>query len=543
MINRRQLLALGGSAAALGGGLGVAGCGPSGDGGGSGGAGGGAEGFAKPTFQPFTGVEATKPALENGTAPYFETFPKNPPSMNAGTPGKGGKVTCHTFMNSTPAPMAENKWWQALNEAVGVEFDIMGAPIGDYPAKFQTTVASNELPDLMAVLPTSTPELAALLKAKCQDLTEHLAGDAILEYPALANIPQYVWDACTYNGRIYTLPIHRFALTHGYAIRTDVAEERGANTAPKSGEEFHEMLTNLSDKKNKWFATNNVVWLVELVAEMMGVPNDWGADGDSFVKDIEVPQYTEALQFVRQCYAEDLIHPSCWDLNFSLQTQALYNSGDAPLVLGGLTWMGNASNARKEDPDAQSNSFQLMKWDGSGPAERYVGGGAPYQTMMNKASDERVKELLGVVNWLAAPWGTQENVLFRNGIEGLHHTKDATGAMTGTDLAKVDSMGPMIYMGSGPQVHFNAYADIALGGYEHEAEAMELPLYSATAGLESPTEQTKNALLNKLLTASRGDIISGRKPVSSWAETVEEWKSKGGEDARNEFAEAKQAKG
>lgn len=548
MINRRQLLAFGGAAAAAGVGLGLAGCSPGarpGGGGGGGATGGAGKGFAQPTFKAFTGVSPTKPALANGTAPYFEAFPKELPASTTGVPGKGGKVTCHTFMNTIPAAVGENKWWQELNKATGVEFDVFGAPIGDYPSKFQTVVAGGNLPDLMAVLPDTTPELAKLLKAKAQDLTDHLAGDAILEYPNLANIPSYVWDACTYNGRLYTLPIHRFALTHGYALRTDIAAQRNAPVKPKNGDEFYQMLKNLSDEKNKWFATNNVVWLVEIVGEMMGIANDWAEQGGKFTKDVEDEKYPEVLNFVKKCWDEKLIHPSCWEANFSLQTQALYNSGDAPFVLGGLTWSGNAAAAKVANPAADSDSFQMYKWDGSGPAPRYVGGGAPYQTMVKQASADRVKELLNVVNWLAAPWGTKENVLFRNGVEGVHYTRDANGKITSiADQVKKDSMGPMIYMGSGPQVHNNnQFPVFAEREYDHEAQAMELPLYSAARGLESPTGQTKNAQLNKLLTDGRADIITGRKPVSAWTDIVADWKSKGGDQVRKEFTEAKQAKG
>jgi len=545
MINRRQLLAFGGAAAAAGVGLGLAGCAPEGGAGnGDGGAPSG-KGFTKPTYKAYTGLPATKPALDNGTGPYFDALPKEFPASTTGVPGKGGPVVCHTFLNSTPAAVDKNKWWQAINEATGVDLQLQGAAIGDYPSKFQTVVAGGDLPDLMAVLPDSTPELAKLLKAKAQDLTDFLAGDAILDYPNLANIPQYTWDACTYNGRIYTLPIHRFALTHGYGLRTDIAEQRNAPTKPKSGDEFYQLMKNLSNKKEKWFATNNVVWLVEIVAEMMGIANDWGESGGNFTKDVEDERYPEVLNFVKKCWDEELIHPSCWEANFSLQSQALFNSGDAPLILGGLTWVGNGSNARQqEDPNAQTDSWQMYKWDGSGPADRYVGGGAPYQTMMKTASEDRVKELLGVVNWLAGPWGTKEWMLFRSGVEGVHYTRDADGKIvSNADQAKADNMGPLIYMGSGPQVHYNSYADLALKEYEHEAQAMDVPLYSAALGLESPTGQTKNAQLNKLLTDARADIITGRKDISSWATTLSDWKSKGGDKVRQELQEAKQAKG
>ncbi|HIT76491.1 MAG TPA: extracellular solute-binding protein [Candidatus Avipropionibacterium avicola] len=535
MISRRRMLGAGGAGLAAAG-LGLAGCRSDNQGGG--GSGSEAAAFETPTYQAYTGVEPTLPALDNGTSPYFEAFPSEMPTFSTAPPGSGSTVRVHTFLNSSPRPVEDNQWWQALNEATGVTFELTGAPIGDYPSKFQTVMAGGEVDDLTSILPDSTPELAKLLEATFQDLTDYVSGDAILEYPGLANIPSVVWDACTYNGRIYTLPIHRFALTHGYAVRTDVAEERGAPTEPKNGEEFYEMFKALSDPAKGTFATNNAVWLVEIVAEMMGVPNDWGIEGGKFVKDIEVPQYLEALEFVRRCWEEKMIHPSAWEANFSLQTQDLYNEGTAPFVIGGLTWMGNAANAEKLYPEARSNTFTMMKWDGSGPAERYVGGGAPYQTALKKGDDARIKELLGVINWLASPFGTKEYRLFRNGIEGRHYELDSDGNTVPIEDNKVENMGPLIYAGSAPQVHNSLYPHYSEAGYHHEAEAMDHALVLPTLSLESETGQTKNAQLNKLLTDARSDIITGRKPVSSWADTIENWKSKGGDKVRQEYEES-----
>lgn len=542
MIDRRNLLGLSGAAVLA---AGVTGCTTSDGPGGSepGGSPAAGPSWQTPAFEPYTGIEPDRPALPNRTSPYYEAMPLDPPSVSTSVPGQGGEVEFHTFLNTSPKPASQNQWWQALNDATGVDIVLSGAPVGDYPSKFQTVIAGNDLPDMMAILPGQIPDLAPLLESRAADLTDYLAGDAILDYPALANIPDYVWAGCTYNGRIHTLPAHGFPLIHGWGLRKDIAEDRGAPIAPQDGDEFYAMLKALSDYSQDRFATNNVIWLVEIVAEAMGVPNDWAEEGGAFTKDIETPQYLEALEFVRRCWDEQLIHPSAFEANFSLQSQALYESGGAPLILGGMTWMSNGATARTKDPEAETVSFPLMKWDGSGPAERYVSDGAPYQAFMKDAEPERIRELLSIIDWLAAPWGTREYLLVRSGVEGVNWTRDADGTME-TGLVPGVSMSPLRYMGTSPRVHYERVApDYALLGYEHEAEAMDVPLPSAALGLESPTGQSKGAQLNRILTSARGDIITGRKEVSSWADTIEEWKAKGGEDYRNELAAAKQVQG
>src|SRR5690606_35747421 len=103
----------------------------------------------------------------------------------------------------------------------------------------------------------------------------------------------------------------------------------------------------------------------------------------------------------------------------------------------------------------------------------YVGGGAPYQTAVKKGDDARIRELLGVVNWLASPFGTKEYRLFRNGIEGRHYELDADGKTIPIEADKEENMGPLIYAGSSPQVHNSLYPHYSEAGYHHEAEAMD----------------------------------------------------------------------
>lgn len=498
---------------------------------------------AVPTFRPYTGVEPALPALPNGTSPYFVSYPSQPPQFITDKPGRGGRVTILTMLNKQPVPMAQNSWWQMLNQAIGAELDMTGVPAGDYPAKFQTVMAGGDIPDLVSILPSSTPRLADVLEAKFADLSEYLAGDAVLDFPSLANQPAGTWEACRFGGRIRAIPIHRFALKHGMLVREDIATQRGLNPAPTSGEEFRALLRGLAQPGRKAYAVNTVTALVMQVAEMMGAPNEWRLDGDNLVKDVESEQFTDALEFARQCWAEQLIHPTALELNASLQTQNYFNAGTAPLILGGATLAGNAYEARRADPAARSTFVSMPKWDGSGPAARWVGNGAPFLAAVKQGSPERVREILGVVNWIAAPWGTKECHTFRYGVAGKHHVLDDAGVPKRTEFGEAEYPGPgLMYLGAPPMIHYIPQApDYAKLEYLYEAAAMEHTVPLPTSGLESPTDQTKSAMLTKLLTSAQVDIVTGRQPVSSWAETLQSWRTKGGEEIRAEYRAALQA--
>lgn len=494
-----------------------------------------------PDYIPYTGVKPDLPGLDNGTSPYYSRYPSNPPKFTQNTPGKGGTITTLTFLNLVPKDLASNKWWQAINTAVGAKLDIQGAAIGQYPARFQTMVASGDVNDLVAILPESTPDLGRLLKAKFQDMTKYLSGDAIKEYPGLANIPTYCWKNCVYNGGIYLLPIHRFALKHGNLVRADLTAKAGVNPKPASGNELYTMLKGLSNlRQNKW-ATNYVWGLLDQVAEMMGAPNEWRVDAGKLVKDYETDEFVEALEFVRKCWSENIIHPSAFEANFSLKSQALFNAGTTAYICSGSTWSGNAHSAKLADSSADPTWFPVMKWDGSGPARRWIGGGAPYLTAMKQSSPERIKELLAVVNWLASPWGTQEYRLFRDGVEGHDYTVDAEGKAVKTDTGKVENPAGLVYIGSSALVHSgNAFSQAE---YEAEKDGMQDQEPLVTVGLESVTQQNKGPQLAKQIQDAQSDIIQGRKPVSSWADVVKSWRAAGGDTIRTEYQAAYESGG
>ena len=57
-------------------------------------------------------------------------------------------------------------------------------------------------------------------------------------------------------------------------------------------------------------------------------------------------------------------------------------------------------------------------------------------TAMKKAPDDRVQELLRMLNWLAAPFGSQEDRLLSFGVPDVDYTLDAKGNPVPTDRVR-----------------------------------------------------------------------------------------------------------
>jgi putative aldouronate transport system substrate-binding protein len=156
---------------------------------------------ALPEYLRFDGVRPDLRGTGKGVPDGFLSFP-TPKKGGAGKPGTGNTVTAITETGSIPPPLGRNKFWQSLNSRLGVNLKMNLVNEGEYPQKIVTVLAGGDLPDLVQLHP-DTPHLPELLRAKFADLTEFLSGDAITEYPYLANIPPYAWPNAVYNGGIY----------------------------------------------------------------------------------------------------------------------------------------------------------------------------------------------------------------------------------------------------------------------------------------------------------------------------------------------------
>ena len=164
-----------------------------------------------PNRFPVAGIKPDLPSAENGLIDAaFTNFPANPIRSVQNTPGNGGEVNVTTWTTSAaPTPLDSNSLWQAVNKELGVDLKINVQPQADYATvKLPTLIAGGDLPDILYIATNSViPQLPAFLKSKCADLTPYLSGDAVKEYPNLANFPAISWKQVIYNNAIYGVPV------------------------------------------------------------------------------------------------------------------------------------------------------------------------------------------------------------------------------------------------------------------------------------------------------------------------------------------------
>ena len=148
---------------------------------------------------------------------------------------------------------------------------------------------------------------------------------------------------------------------------------------------------------------------------MFRAPNNWrlGPNG-SLIKDIETEEYKAAVVYLRELIEAGYMSPdvkSNVDLNNDLFA--------GKIVMRANAW--NSYQGLLVDQAARLNqTYRIVPpfgHDGKAGAAM-LGPGNFGWTAIKKASPDRVKELLSVLNYLAAPFGSEEFLVTKYGVKG-----------------------------------------------------------------------------------------------------------------------------
>ena len=159
---------------------------------------------------------------------------------------------------------------------------------------------------------------------------------------------------------------------------------------------------------------------------------------------------------------------------------------------------------------------------------------------LKKADSERIKEVLRVLNFLAAPFGTTEYLLNMYGVEGTDFTYSQAGDPILTDQGKADTLVQWTYVMRAPDALYHPAApDYAQVWHDEEVAHLSVAVDDPTAQYTplSATYGKRNGPLSQMLSDRSTDILWGRAPVSSWDQVVKDWRDQGGDAIRHELEE------
>src|SRR5205823_3490611 len=123
----------------------------------------------------------------------------------------------------------------------------------------------------------------------------------------------------------------------------------------------------------------------------------------------------------------------------------------------GINWADVWQRAASQNPPVKVPMIgPFAAHDGQQPIH-FFGNGFAGATGLKQASPERIQELLRILNWLAAPFGSQEDLLLSYGLPDVHYKLDGAGNPIPQPAwqENVNNM-PWRYTTQRPQVIYNA---------------------------------------------------------------------------------------
>ncbi len=502
--------------------------------------------YIQQTGGPRPDYPSTGPLYEDG----FESYPRNPSATwKNGPPGLGSTVQTLNVaaIPIPPTPLDQNPAWQEVNRRLNATVNFTAYGSADYIAKIATIMAGNDLPDIVYLYSfVGIPGVAQLVEKTASDLTPYLAGDAIRDYPNLAAIPTYSWknSGSIQNGRLYGVPLHRYAPGPVMYRNTEIYDrEIGPNYVPKSADDFKRVLQQLNRPADGRYALGTyqgAVYFLPAYAAMFGAPNNWTLDSTgNLVKDIETSQFKGAVGFVRDLVALGLFHPDSQSFTDTNAARAAYLGSKWVVYtdLFGIAWQDIWVRGAQVTPRVSTVPLPPFAAEEDGKATHFLSAGFAGPNMIKKASESRIKEILRIMDWLAAPFGSAEDLLLTVGVPEVDYTLDQAGTVIPTSRSGPDANAVnWKYLAQHNQVAYAAGAvGFAKAATDFEKLAIPAGVSDPTLGYASATFAAKGLALSHTLNDALTDIIAGRRPLADYDQIVKDWQAGGGDQIRKEY--------
>lgn len=487
-----------------------------------------------PTFTAFGGPRPDLPQTHPLMPQTFFRFPGTPTPGSRRPPGDGTVVVGTTQTSNPIPPTADrNEYWQQLNHRLGVPLQLNITSVGDYSSKFATSVAGDTLGDVFNV-DGGFPYLPQFLEARAQDLTEYLSGDAIGDYPHLANIPAECWQGCVYAGGIRAIPIPRGVLSTNLLLtRQDLLADLGIALDSPDLDELLAVAREVTDERHNRWAFGTVPG--GTLDAALGVPNGWQLRDGALIAAREVPQYEEKLSLMAKLVSDGLIHA---DGVTKANKKVWFSNGSALMIEDTYSSIQPFYNRNAGTPF--SIGLPVLR-AGDDVASLALGQPINSRAAIRPGSAKRIRMLLGVLDWFAAPFGTEDYLFRKYGVAGRDYELRGTDPVL-TEIGNSEvCLGefPTQYLADGPMPIYVPGNRAAVEEIHHHLdEVLPRAQQQLTYGAYSPTQATKGRVLDNRLGDIERDITLGRAKVSDWRAAMADWRRGGGDQMRAEYQEA-----
>lgn len=272
------------------------------------------------------------------------------------------------------------------------------------------------------------------------------------------------------------------------------------------------------------------------------MPNTWRRDGKTLVRDIETDQYEASLAFAAKLWKAGVVNPNMLTLTPNpAEYQGAFYAGRVGVTNGSIDSYyglgGQTAKLRERDADATTDVLIPPGADGG---VGMIGPDLGYYCMLSIPSSitdqTRIDEILGVINYLAAPMGSVEHYLVHYGVEGHNYTianglpKASADPALATEsfLSMLGSFNNGFFFPGAPPEH-------ATTCQKYAEEMVQAFVANPANGLDSEASFSKGDALAAMVLDYEGGVVTGRRPLSDLADLRKRWRNGGGDQMRSEL--------
>ncbi|MFI8931201.1 extracellular solute-binding protein [Streptomyces sp. NPDC053474] len=473
------------------------------------------------------------PAKNGSAAGYTKALPAA--ALKVSVPRRLGRGTEFSVMAPIwgNVPQRGNPYWSAMDKAAGVRVRWQNQQGDTYGQKLGAVLASSSIPDAV-VIPgwELNGRIPSAIANKMADLGPYLSGDKARKYPNLAAIPTGAWQRAVFGGKLRGLPMPA-ATTPNIAMlyRADLFEREHIE-APTTTREFFDLCKELNAPRSGVWACGDMSWAAwGIFGVLPEKPFYWKLVDGKLVNRYETDEHLEALEWSRTLYSAGFVHP---DVKAeSGNAGDLCASGKLFIYNADLSdWYGKTAVQRVDDKKFTMGAIDYFAPDGGAPTLYARPPSDMWTFVSEKAGEEKVRDILALANFCAAPYGTKEQRLRQYGVEGVHHTFE-DGVLVKNGKGNNEVFGTYEYIASAaPYVAQPDYPDVVKGmvaWQQRQGVHVRKPLFHGMQ-IQEPNRYTE---LDAEMEDLEKDIVRGRKKVSDMRRAAADWRSGGGDKLRD----------
>jgi len=455
----------------------------------------------------------------------------------------------------TNYPKDDGPVTKEIDRLTNTNIHLQWVPNASYTDKFNITLASGKLPDIIYVPDVKNPSFVNA--AKSGAFWE--LGSYLKDYSYLSQANPIVLNNSSVEGKIYGIYRGRALGRNGIVYRKDWLEKVGLQP-PKTIDDFYNMLKAFKEKdpdgdgKADTYGMVLVKWTgqwasgFDIIKLWFGAPNKWGVVDGKLVPEHQTPEYMEALKFMKKLYDEKLINQDFAVFDSAKWNDPIVNNQAGVIVdvtdnAARIDDKIHAALAQegKDDPDAQYMDNMIGVTGDDGKLHALPTSGYAGLLAIPKSSVKTEDELKRVLKFLDQMNDPKLQTLAGFGIEGKHYTVEDGYAVPSKDAALLESeveglnqMLPYIPEDQGLKVK---QTPLRAKTADIQKEAEQYIVANPAEPFISTVYTQKGQQLDDIINDARIKYIVGQIDEAGLQAAFETWKKSGGDDLVKEMNE------